>query len=40
MAMLREEETLCDIMFYCIQTKMEKNKSLKRMSDKFQIFID
>ena len=40
MAMWREEETLCNMMFPLYPGKNEKDKSLKRMSDKFQIFSD
>ena len=39
-AMWREEETLWDVMFPLYPDKNEKDKSLKRMSDKFQIFSD
>ena len=38
MAMWREEQTLWDVMFPLHPDKNEKDKSLKRMSDKFQIF--
>ena len=38
MAMWREEQTLWDVMFPLYPDKNEKDKSLKRMSDKFQIF--
>ena len=37
MAMWREEQT---VMFPLYADKNEKDKSLKRMSDKFQIFTD
>ena len=37
MAMLREEQTLWDVMSPLYRDKNEKNKSLERMSDKFQI---
>ena len=37
-AMWREEETLWDVMFPLYPDKNEKDKILKRMSDKFQIF--
>ena len=40
MAMWREEETLFDLMPPLYQDKNEKDKSLKRISDKFQIFSD
>ena len=40
MAMRREEQTLWDVMFPLYPDKNEKDKSLKRMSDKFQIFSD
>ena len=40
MAMWREEQTLWDVMFPLYPDKNEKDKSLKRMSDKFQIFSD
>ena len=36
----RVEQTLWDVMFPFFQDKNEKDKSLKRMSDKFQIFSD
>ena len=38
MAMWREEQTHWDVMFPLYPDKNEKGKSLKRMSDKFQIF--
>ena len=34
------EDTLWDVMFPLYPVKNEKDKSLKRMSDKFQIFSD
>ena len=40
MAMWREEQTLWDVMFPLYPDKNEKAKSLKRMSDNFQIFSD
>ena len=40
MAMLREEQTLWDVMFPLYPGKNEKDKNLKRMSDKFRIFSD
>ena len=40
MAMWREEQTFWDVMFPLYPDKNEKDKSLKRMSDKFQIFSD
>ena len=40
MAIWREEQTLWDVMFPLYPDKNEKDKSLKRMSDKFQIFSD
>ena len=40
MAMWREEETLWNVMFPLYPDKNEKDNSLKRMSDKFQIFLD
>ena len=40
MAMWREEKTLWDVIFPLYPDKNEKDKSLKRMSDKFQIFSD
>ena len=40
MAMWREEQTLWDVMFPLYPDKNEKDKSLKRISDKFQIFSD
>ena len=40
MAMWREEKTIWDVMFTLYPDKNEKDKSLKRMSDKFQIFSD
>ena len=38
MAMWREEETLRDVVFPLYPDKNEKDKILKRVSDKFQIF--
>ena len=38
--MWREEQTLWDVMFPLYPDTNEKDKSLKRMSDKFQIFSD
>ena len=38
MVMWRLEQTLWDVMPALYQDKNEKRKSLKRMSDKFQIF--
>ena len=40
MAMWRDEQTLLDVISPLCQDKNEKGKSLKRMSDKFQIFSD
>ena len=40
MAMWREEQTLWDVIFSLYPDKNEKDKSLKRISDKFQIFSD
>ena len=40
MAMWRKEQTLWDAMFPLYPDKNEKDKSLKRISDKFQIFSD
>ena len=40
MAKWREEQTLWDVMFPLYLDKNEKDKSLKRMSSKFQIFSD
>ena len=40
MARWREEQTLWDVMFPLYPGKNEKDKSLKRMSDKFQTFSD
>ena len=40
MAVWREEQTLWDVMFPLYPDKNEKDKSLKIMSDKFQIFSD
>ena len=40
MAMWRDEQTLWDVISRLCQDKNEKGKSLKRMSDKFQIFSD
>ena len=37
-AIWREEQTLCDVMSPLYQDKNEKDKSLKRISDKFQTF--
>ena len=37
MTMWREEQTLWDVMFPLYTDKNEKDKSLKRMSNKFQI---
>ena len=39
-AIWREEQTLWNVMFPLYPDKNEKDKSLKRMSDKFQIFSD
>ena len=39
-AIWREEQTLCNVMFPLYPDRNEKDKSLKRMSDKFQIFSD
>ena len=39
-AMLREERSLWDVMFLLHRDRNEKDKSLKRISDKFQIFSD
>ena len=39
-AMWREEQTLWDAMFPLYPDKNEKGKSLKRMSDRFQTFLD
>ena len=38
MAMSREQQALWNVMFPLCPDKNEKDKSLKRMSDKFQIF--
>ena len=38
MGMWREEQTLWDVVFPLCLDKNEKEKRLKRMSDKFQIF--
>ena len=38
--MLREELSLWDVMFLLHRDRNEKDKSLKRISDKFQIFSD
>ena len=38
MVKVREEQTLWDVMFPLYLDKNEKDKSLKRMSDKFHIF--
>ena len=40
MAMCREEQTLWDVRFPLYPEKNEKGKSLKRISNKFQIFSD
>ena len=40
MAIWKEEQTLWDVMLPLYPDKNEKDKSLKRMSDKFQIFSD
>ena len=40
MAMWREEQTLWDVRFSLYPEKNEKGKSLKRISNKFQIFSD
>ena len=40
MAIRREEQTLWDVMLPLYTDKNEKDESLKRMSDKFQIFSD
>ena len=40
MAMWREEQTIWDAIFPLYPHKNEKDKNLKRMSDKFQIFSD
>ena len=40
MAMWREGQTLWDVMFPLYPDKNEKDKSLKRMSERFQIFSD
>ena len=40
MAMRREEQTLWDVMYPLYLAKNEKDKHLKRMSYKFQIFSD
>ena len=40
MAMWRKEQTLWDVMSALYRDKNEKEKSLKRMLDKFQIFSD
>ena len=40
MAMWREEHTLRDVMFTMYPDKNGKDESLKRMSNKFQIFSD
>ena len=39
-AMWREEQSLWDVMPPLCRDKNEKDKSLKRMSDKFQVFSD
>ena len=36
----REEQTVWDVMFPLYPDKNEKGKSLKRMSDRFQTFLD
>ena len=38
--MWKEEQTLWDVMSPLYRNKNGKDKSLKRMSDKFQIFSD
>ena len=40
MAMWREEQTLWDVIFPLHPDKKEKDISLERMPDKFQIFSD
>ena len=40
MAMWKEEQTLWDVMFAMYPDKNGKHQSLKRMSNKFQIFSD
>ena len=40
MARWREEQTLWDVMFTLYPDKNEKDKILRIMSDKFQIFSD
>ena len=40
MATWKEEQTLWDVMFILHPNKIEKDESLKRMSNKFQIFSD
>ena len=40
MAMWKEEQTLWDVMFAMYPDKNGKHESLKRMSNKFQIFSD
>ena len=40
MAIWREEQTLWDVMFTLNPDKTEKDESLKRISNKFQIFSD
>ena len=40
MAMWREEQAFCDVMFPLYPDKNKKDKSLKRMPDKLQIFSD
>ena len=40
MAIWREQPTLWDVIFPLYPDKNEKDKSLIRMSDKFQIFSD
>ena len=40
MAMWREEQIFWDVRFPLCPEKNEKDKSLKRISDKFQIFSD
>ena len=40
MAMWREEQTYWDVMSPLYRDKNEKDKNMKRTSDKFQIFSD
>ena len=40
MAMWRKKDTLRDVISLLYRDKNKKDKSLKRMSDKFQIFSD